>query len=172
MCIVTMLIVPPTILFIHIKIKWLKLSLLAIILFLGMRVSLSTFYFSYGPYKQTVDYIATIYPDVRKVLHITEITAGPMVEYNGNSGIKHYWLKAKMSNVDAFSKILQYKQPGEFLQRGEVFCMVNYSYMELNKENFNLALSESELIKTDTVTDNKVEYGNRILVYLLKYKGK
>jgi uncharacterized membrane protein len=172
MCIVTMLIVPPTILFIYIKLKWLKIGLITIILLLGIRVSISTFYFSYGPYKQTVDYIATTYPDIRKVLHITEITAGPMVEYNGNSGIKHYWLKAKMSNVDAFSEILQYNQPGEFLQNGEVFCVVNYNHMELNKENFDLALSESELIKTDTVTDNKVEFGNKILVYILKYKGK
>ncbi|HEY4787947.1 MAG TPA: glycosyltransferase family 39 protein, partial [Bacteroidales bacterium] len=172
MSIVVMLIVPLAILFIHIRLKWLKIILIATILFLGIQVSVSTFCFSYGPYKQTVEYIATTYPDIRKVLHITEITAGPMVEYNGNTGIRHYWLKAKMSNVDAFPKILQYKQPGEFLRNEEVFCMVNYNNMTLNKENFDLVLSESELLKTDTVTDNKVEYGSKILVYILKYMGK
>lgn len=172
MCIVTMLIVPPTILFIQIKLKWLKIILIAIVLSLGLKVSVSTFYFSYGPYKQTIGYIATTYPDIHKVLHITEITAGPMVEYNDNTEIKHYWLKSKMSNVDAFHEILQYKQPGEFLQSGEVFCMVNFNNMELNKENFDLVLSESELIKTDTVSDNKVYSGNKILVYILKYNGK
>jgi len=171
MSIVTMLIVPPTILFIHIKFKWLKIILIAIILFLGIRVSISTFYFSYGPYKQTVEYIAATYPDIRKMLHITEITAGPMKEYTGKSGLNHYWLKAKMSNVDAF-EIHQYNRPEEFLQNGEVFCVVNFNNIELNKENFDLVLSESELIETDTVTDNKLEFGNKILVYILKYNGK
>lgn len=172
MAIVTMLAVPPVILFIQMKIKWLKMLLLLVILFLGIRISISTYYFSFGPYKQSVEYIATTYPEIKKVLHITEITAGPMTAYNGNSGLGHYWLKAEMSNVDAFKEIHQYKQPGEFLQPGEVFCAVRFNNLELNKENLDLVLSESDLIKTDTVSDNKVEYGNIIQVYLLKYKGR
>jgi hypothetical protein len=44
--------------------------------------------------------------------------------------------------------------------------------LELNKENLDLVLSESELIKTDTVSDNKFKNGIIIQVYLLKYKGK
>jgi len=149
-----------------------KLGLIAVIMFLGVRVSVSTFFFSYGPYKQTIEYIATTYPEIRKVLHLTEITAGPMMEYSGKSGLTHYWLKANMSNVDAFTGIHQYDLPGEFLNPGEVFCVVRFNNSELNKENLDLALSESELIKTDTVIDNKTEFKNRILVYLLKYRGK
>jgi hypothetical protein len=42
----------------------------------------------------------------------------------------------------------------------------------LNKENLDLVLSESELIKKDTVRDNKVKDGIiMIQLYLLKYKG-
>jgi hypothetical protein len=149
-----------------------KAILILVFLFLGIRISISTFYFSYGPYKQTIEYIATTYPEIRKILHLTEITAGPMVEYNGNSGLGHYWLKAEMSNVDAFKEVHQFKQPGEFLQPGEVFCAVRFNNLELNKENLDRVLSESELIKTDTVSDNKVDYGFIIQVYLLKYKGK
>jgi uncharacterized membrane protein len=172
MTIVTMLMVPVAVLFIHIRLTWLKILLVAIILLLGIRVSVSTFYFSYGPYKQTVEYINTRYPNIHKVLHLTEITAGPMLEYNRNTGIGHYWLKAKMSNVDAFKGIHQYHQPSEFLQPGEEFCVVQYSNLELNKENLDLVLSESELMKRDTVYDNKVEYGSIIQVYHLKYRGK
>ncbi|MBN1417053.1 MAG: glycosyltransferase family 39 protein [Bacteroidales bacterium] len=171
--IVVMLVIPPTILFVQMKTEWLKMILISIILFLGIRISVSTFYFSYGPYKQTIEYIATTYPEIRKILHITEITAGPMIEYTGNSGLSHYWLKAEMSNVDAFPQAHQYKQPGEFLEPGEVFCAVRFNNLELNKENLDLVLSESELIKTDTVSDNKVEDGIIIIqVYLLKYKGR
>ena len=172
MAIVTMLAVPPAIFFIQLKIKWMRMLLVFVVIFLGIRISISTYYFSYGPYKQTVEYIAATYPEIRKILHISEITAGPMVEYNGNSGLVHHWLKAEMSNVDAFKEIQQHQQPTEFLQPGEIFCAVQFNNLELNKENLDLVLSESDLMKTDTVSDNKVEYGNSIQVYLLKYKGR
>lgn len=172
MTIVTMLVVPPTILFIRMKINWLKIILISVILILCVRISVSNFHFSYGPYKQTIEYISATYPEIKKILHITEVTAGPMVEYTGNSGLSHYWLKAKMSNVDAFTEVHQYNQPGEFLQPGEVFCTVRFHNLELNKENLELVLSESELIKTDTVNDIKLQNGIMIQVYLLKYKGK
>lgn len=172
MTIVTMLVIPPTIFVIRMKIKWLKIILISVILFLGVRISISNFHFSYGPYKQTIEYISATYPEIKKILHITEVTAGPMVEYSGNSGLSHYWLKAKMSNVDAFTEVHQYNQPGEFLQPGEVFCTVRFHNLELNKENLDLVLSESELIKTDTVNDNKLQNGIMIQVYLLKYKGR
>jgi uncharacterized membrane protein len=171
MAIVTMLAVPVTVLFMQIKLKWLKLSLISVILFLGIRVSISNFYFSYGPYKQTIGYIDTVYPEISKILHITEVTAGPMIEYNGNTGLSHYWLKAKMSNVDAFPEIHQFEQPEEFLAPGEVFCAVRFQNLELNQENLERVLSESQLLKTDTVRDNKVRDGIMIQVYLLKYKG-
>lgn len=171
MAIVIMLAVPSTIFFMQLKMKWLKILLLSIVVFLGVRIAISTSYFSYGPYRQAVEYIGTAYPEVSKILHLTEITAGPMVEYNGNSGLEHYWLKAEMSNVDAFTGIHQYNRPGEFLQPGELFCTVRFNGLELNKEKLDLILTESDLIKTDTVSDNKVEYGNIIQVYLLKYKG-
>jgi len=170
--IVIMLVISPTILLIQMKIKWLKIILISVILILGIRISISNFSFSYGPYKQTIEYISTTYPEIKKILHITEVTAGPMVEYNGTSGLSHYWLKAKMSNVDAFTEVHQYNQPGEFLEPGEEFCAVRFHNLELNKENLDLVLSESELIKTDTVSDKKFENGIIIQIYLLKYRGR
>ena len=95
-----------------------------------------------------------------------------MTEYNGTSGLSHYWLKAKMSNVDAFPEVHQFNQPGEFLEPGEEFCTVRFHNLELNKENLDLVLSESELIKIDTVRDNKLKNGIFIQLYLLKYIGK
>jgi hypothetical protein len=77
-----------------------------------------------------------------------------------------------MSNVDAFTEVHQYHLPGEFLRPGEEFCAVRFHNLELNIENLDLVFSESELIKTDTVNDNKFENGIMIQVYLLKYKGR
>jgi uncharacterized membrane protein len=172
MSIVIMLVIPPTILLIGMKIEWLKIMLISVILSLGIWISVSNFYFSYGPYKQTVEYISATYPEIKKILHITEVTAGPMAEYTGTSGLSHYWLKAKMSNVDAFPEVHQYNKPGEFLESGEEFCAVRFNNLELNKENLDLVLSESELIKKDTVRDIKLKNGIIIQVYLLKYRGK
>ena len=172
MAMVVMLVVPVTILLVSLKARWLKIVLVSMILVLGIKVSISSSYFSYGPYKQAVEYITKTYPDIHKIVHISEITAGPMVEYSGSTNLSHYWLKAKMSNVDAFPEIHQYKQPCDFLKPGELFFMVNFNTLELNKENFDRVLAESQLISTDTVADNKVKSGNRILVYLLKYRGE
>jgi len=169
--IVTMLIMPVTILFTRMRIQWLRMILIPVILFLGIKISLSAFSFSYGPYKQTIEYITHTYPEINKILHITEVTAGPMIEYNDNSGLSHYWLKAEMSNVDAFPEIHQYSLPEEFLRPGEEFCVVRFHNLELNQKNLDLVLSESDLIKKDTVFDNKVEYGIFMQLYLLKYKG-
>jgi hypothetical protein len=95
-----------------------------------------------------------------------------MTEYSGNSRLSHYWLKANMSNVDAFTEVHQFNKPEEFLQSGETFCTVRFHNLELNKENLDLILSESELIKVDTVRDKKVENGIFIQLYLLRYTGK
>jgi len=166
-----MLIIPVSILLTRMEIKWLKIILIPVILFLGIRISVSAFHFSYGPYKQTIEYIGHTYPEISKILHITEVTAGPMIEYNVNPGLSHYWLKAEMSNVDAFPGIKQYQKPGEFLKYGEKFCVVRFHNLELNQKNLDLVLSESELIKKDTVYDNKFENGIFIQLYLLNYKG-
>lgn len=171
MTIVTMLMIAPTILILQMNNNWLKTILISVILVLGVHVSLSNFGFSYGPYKQTIQYISSTYPEIKKVLHISEITAGPLAEYSNNSGLSHYWLKAEMSNVDAFKDVHQYNQPEEFLQPGENYCAVRFQNLELNIENFNRVLSESELVKIDTIRDYKVKNGIYIQLYLLKYKG-
>lgn len=170
--IVLMLIVPVTILLTRVKPGWLRVVLLPAILFLGIRTSVNAFGFSYGPYKQTIEYISRTYPEIKKLLHLTEVTAGPLTEYNGNSGLTHYWLKAEMSNVDAFTAILQYTRPDEFLEPGERFLVTRFHTMDLNQVNMDLILSESELIRTDTVFDRKAEGGIFLQLYLLEYKGR
>ncbi len=151
--------------------RWVARSLAALILALGVSVSSSVFTFSYGPYKQAIEHISETYPGVKKVVHIAEITAGPMLYYNGRSGLQHCWLKAKMSNVDAFTGIRQYNQPQEFLQPGETFLVAQFNTLALNAENLDLLLSQSELLQTDTVINHKIESPNRILLYLLQYKA-
>ncbi|MGE4568375.1 MAG: hypothetical protein AB7C90_04215 [Bacteroidales bacterium] len=171
MAIVMLPAVPVAILLANLHNRWVARALAALILVLGVSVSSTVFTFSYGPYKQAVNYIGQTYPEVKKVVHIAEITAGPMLHYNGNSALQHCWLKAKMSNVDAFTGIRQYNRPQEFLQPGEIFLVAQFNTLALNAENLDLLLAQSKLLQTDTVINNKVESGNRILLYLLQYKA-
>lgn len=171
MTIVTMLAVAPTILFIRLKIRWLKMILIPAVVLLGVWISVSNFSFSYGPYKQTIEYISATYPEIKKILHITEVTAGPLAEYSGDSQLSHYFLKAEMSNVDAFTTVRQYSRPDEFLIPGEEFCAVRFHNLELNIKNLDQVLSESELIKKDTVFDKKFKNGIYMQLYILRYKG-
>ncbi|HPF51725.1 MAG TPA: glycosyltransferase family 39 protein [Draconibacterium sp.] len=171
MTIVTMLAVPIAVLIIQVRIKWLKGLILLLVVSTGLWIGFSSYSFSYGPYRQTIDYISTTYPEVKKILHISEVTAGPLVEYTGSTGFSHYWLDAEMSNVDAFTEVQQYKAPEEFLQPGEEFCVVRFHDLELNLNNLERVLSESVLLKTDTVHDNKMQYGIMIQLYLCRFKG-
>ena len=171
MTIVTMLAVAPTIFFMRMKMVWLKIILIPAIGLLSVWISVSNFSFSYGPYQQTIEYISTAYPQIRKILHLTEVTAGPLAEYSSDSQLSHYFLKAEMSNVDAFTTVQQYSRPEEFLQPGEEFCAVRFHNLELNINNLDSVLSESELIKKDTVFDEKFKNGIFIQLYLLRYKG-
>jgi len=153
------------------KMVWLKIILIPAIGLLSVWISVSNFSFSYGPYQQTIEYISTAYPQIRKILHLTEVTAGPLAEYSSDSQLSHYFLKADMSNVDAFTTVQQYSRPEEFLQPGEEFCAVRFHNLELNINNLDSVLSESELIKKDTVFDEKFKNGIFIQLYLLRYKG-
>ncbi|WP_319501629.1 glycosyltransferase family 39 protein [uncultured Draconibacterium sp.] len=172
MAIVSMLVVAPTILLIRIKATWVKILLLIAIFMLNMRISASIFSFSYGPYKQTIEYVTTNYPEIKKMVHVTEVTAGPLIEYSKKTDLTHYWLKAEMSNVDAFTEVHQYSQPSQFLQPNEQFCAVRFNNLELNIKNLNRIISESELLKIDTISDNKFKNGIFIQLYLLKYEGE
>jgi 4-amino-4-deoxy-L-arabinose transferase-like glycosyltransferase len=176
MTIVTMLMVTPTVFFITCKFKWLTRILLGILVCCGLYTSFGSSYFSFGPYRQSMEYLPKAHPEVKKILHVIEITTGPLLEYSENAGLSHYWLNNEKTivytNLNVFKNLHQIKTLNEFLNKDEVFCMVSFEELALNKENLNLVLSESDLIQVDTITDNKIRNGFKLLFYILRYKGK
>jgi uncharacterized membrane protein len=178
MNIVILLLVPPTLFFIAVKNIWVKGVIITVLLGCGIYVSIGASYFSYGPYKQSVEYIHKTYPEIKKVFHIIEITAGPFVEY-GNSDIENYWFQPKntivFTNMDVFSNLHTTDSLGKVLKKDELFCVANPLNLSihLNENNLKKILSESQLLKVDTVADNKVKYDKIIfLLYILKYQGE
>jgi hypothetical protein len=150
--------------------------LLGFLVCCGLYTSFGSSYFSFGPYRQSMEYLPKAHPEVKKILHVIEITTGPLLEYSENAGLSHYWLNNEKTivytNLNVFKNLHQIKTLNEFLNKDEVFCMVSFEELALNKENLNLVLSESDLIQVDTITDNKIRNGSKLLFYILRYKGK
>jgi len=93
MTIVTMLMVPPALYFTTGKNKLFKGILLTLVLCCGIYTSIALSYFSYGPYKQSLEHMLKVHPEIKKIVHITEITAGPLLDHNQIGPWKHYWLE-------------------------------------------------------------------------------
>ena len=175
MTIAPLLMVPPALYFINSNYKWIKRILLASLFCCGIYIAVSASFFSMGPYRQTLEYIHKTYPDVKKILHINEVTAGPLTAYSIPGQATNYWLKNEntvaYTNVDVFDKLHQVKSIDEMLKDGEIFCLVNFKYLPLNSKNEELILSRCKVVKVDEVIDNKSPEGIVITLHILQYEG-
>ena len=173
--ILTMLIVPPTLFLIRAKIKWVKISLLLLFLCCGIYTSISSFSISMGPYKQSLDQLQKAHPDVKKIVHISEVTTGPLLEYNKIGNWDHYWLNndsaSYYTNINVFTDLHQISSLDELLSQDESFCLVDMANNPLNRENLNLILSKSYVTTIDTVRDAKSKTPISLLFYILQYQS-
>jgi hypothetical protein len=176
MCVVTMIMVAPTLYFMSGGYKWVKAILLGAILCCGIYISITGSYFSYGPYKQSLDYLAKAHPEIKKLIHVTEITAGPFYEYGSNGPWTQYCIRNARArwytNMYVFENYLAVDNLDHILEKGELFCAVDYPVVDFNKVNLDHILSQSETLNIDTVADNKPYSGAKILLYILKYQGE
>jgi 4-amino-4-deoxy-L-arabinose transferase-like glycosyltransferase len=174
MCMVTMLMVPPAIFFMSGGIKWLKVILSGVVMCLGVYISIAGSYFSYGPYKQSAEYLADKHPDIKKIVNFHEILVGPLMEYDKNKQLTHYLLKNKntalYTNMAVFDGLHEFNKLDDILKKDELFCVPNFPFFTLNQSNLDLILSQSQVVNIDEVIDNKA-YGSKILLYILKYQG-
>ncbi len=180
MNIVTMLLVPPTLFFITSKNIWLKGVLIVVLLICGIVVSLKASYFSYGPYKQSIEYLQKTDPEIKNIFHVFEASVGPFIEYS-NPDIKNYWFKNEQTivftNMDVFRNLYTTDSIGKVLKNGEPFCVASFENLPFNENNLKQILSESQVLKVDTVVDNKakfddimVAYIHKMVLYILKYQ--
>ena len=170
-----MLMVPPALFFIQQKNNWIKWSLLTLFFICGVYTSVKASFFSYGPYRQSMEYLSKAHPEVQKILHVTEITSGSLMEHNTIGNWQHYFLKNEKTlyytNMKVFKELHQTGSLDEFLIPDEEFCVFNLQDFYLNKENFDQVLSECQTVAVDTITDNKSKDRFQLLLYVLKFRG-
>jgi hypothetical protein len=176
MCVITMLAVPPAVLLASGGYRWAKLAILGLILCCGAHIVIAGSYFSFGPYKQSLDYLEQNRPGVKKLVHVNELTAGPFYEYGRGGPWRQYCMKNKDSvwftNMDAFEGSRAIENLDEVLEKGEVFGMPKFLNLGLNEKNCDLILSQSETVAEETVEDNRPHGAIKIMLYILKYRGK
>ena len=169
--IIITLLVPVTLFFISSKNNWIKGIILIAILIFGIKVSIEGSFFSFGPYKQSLNYLHEKNPEIKKVFHVLETTAGPFAEYD-TYDIQNYWYDPESTivytNMDVFTNLLKTDSLGKALKKDEPFCVANFPFMPFNENNMKRILSESKLTKLDTVLDSKGP--GFILLYMLKYQ--
>ncbi len=175
MCVITMLMVPPAILLYSGGHKWLKLTVQCLILCCGICIIIPATYYSFGPYRQSLDYLQKEHPKVETIIHVSELTAGPFCEYGRESPWRQYYMKNEGSswytNMNVFDRLHSIKTLDEVLKKDEIFCMPIFRNAQLNKNNSDLILSQSKTIAVDTVKDNKPYSGIQFVLYTLKYCG-
>ena len=172
--IIVMLLIPVTLFFMNTKNNWVKGIVLAAVFIPGMNISIEGSFFSYGSYKKSMDYIHEKHPEIRKVFHVLETTAGPFAEYD-NFNIQNYWYNPDSTivytNMNVFNNLLAAGSLHKVLKKDELFCVANFPAMPFNENNMKRIISESRLTKVDTVFDKRIPQGVYILLYMLKYQG-
>jgi 4-amino-4-deoxy-L-arabinose transferase-like glycosyltransferase len=172
--IIVLILIPVSLFFTSTKTNWIKGIVLAAILVFGIKISIDGSSFSFGPYQQSMNHIHEKCPEIRKVFHVIESSAGPFAECN-NFDIQNYWYNPEATvvytNMDVFDNLIQTYSLGKVLQKEEPFCLATFPLLPFNENNVKRILSESQLTRVDTVFDNKMTQGFYIILYLLKYEG-
>jgi len=166
-----MLMVPPALFLITFKNDWKKVIIISVLLSCGFIVSRGSSYFSFGPYKQSVEYLHKTYPEVHKVFHVIEVTVGPFVEYSPVE-IENYWFNPKktivFTNMAVFHNLHTTASLDNVLNKDESFCVASFPNLSFNTNNLKEILAKSQLLKIDTIVDNKVGHGSKIVLFILK----
>lgn len=173
--VVTMLMVPAALFFMTNKMKHIKTALLILIVTCGLVTVTKGYAFSMGPYKQSLNYLHKTHPDVKKIVHVIELTTGPLLEHNETGKWNHYWVNNEKSvfytNLNVFSELHQVQSLDECLLSDEIFCLADMEIAPLNREMLNEILTESEVIQVEKIIDEKTNSALTISLYILKYLG-
>jgi len=88
--IIILILVPVTLFFTSTKNNWIKGIVLTVIFVFGIKISIDGSFFSFGPYQQSMNQIHYKCPEIKKVFHVVESSAGPFAECS-NFDIQNYW---------------------------------------------------------------------------------
>jgi len=120
-----------------------------------------------------------VHPDVRKIVHISELTGSTFAEYNDLGPWEQFWLETESTvqytNMKAFRGLRPVRSLKDAVQSGERFCLADFPAVPLNRKNLDLIMRQSRKLGVDTVADDKVAVPTRrpkLALYYLQYLGE
>ena len=172
MTIAPLLMVPPAIVLTRLHPPWPKAVLLAGSLACGLFIVFSESSFSFGPNQQALRCLARTHPEVRKILHLNEVTAGPFYEYGRGDPWQQYYLNnagtSWYSNMEAFDGMTAIRSLEEMAGDGEVFCLAEFAAFALNGQNLSLVTAQCDELGVEEITDDKMNTGVALKLHILK----
>jgi hypothetical protein len=177
--IVTMLAVPPALFFVELRQRLVKGVLLAVFVGTGIYSSIDAGKDSLGAYQAALRFLKQVHPDVRKIVHISELTGSTFAEYNDLGPWEQFWLETESTvqytNMKAFRGLRPVRSLKDAVQSGERFCLADFPAVPLNRKNLDLIMRQSRKLGVDTVADDKVAVPTRrpkLALYYLQYLGE
>jgi len=171
---VVLLMLGPTLFLLDCRGKLLKGMTLAILLGCGLYTSLEISKVSMGPYRQSLEYLHATHPEIKKIVHVSELTTGSLLEHNHIGDWEHYWVKSKeavnYTNIQVFDELIVRDSLGAIVTPGEVFCLADIAGSPLNHDHIDTLLSQCQVLEKETVEDRKSIRTLNILLYTLQYR--
>ena len=172
MTIAPLLMVPPVVVMLRWRTPWPKAIVLAGSLACGLFIVVPESGFSFGPNQRALRSLAQTHPEVVKILHLNEVTAGPFAEYGRGGPWRQYYLNNEgtswYSNMEAFDDMEPVQSLDEAVGGGEVFCLVEFAGFSLNGQNLNLVASRCDTIAVEDILDDKPYAGPPLKLHIFK----
>ena len=155
--------------------RWLQAIVLVVALSCGGYVVTAESHFSFGPYQQALQRLAQAHPEVKKVLHLTELTASPFAEYGRGGNLDQAYLRNAQSswysNMEAMDNLTRIPDLNAWVKPGETFCLVIFENVPLNLVNLDLVVNQCRTIAVEEVADAKPYPGIKLKLYVLTRNG-
>jgi hypothetical protein len=124
-----------------------------------------------------MQYLVKKYPQITTIVHISVVTAGPLIEHGREApNLRHYWLDRKhtvaYSNLNVFDRLHRVGSPDDFLKEDDEYLVASYPGLPHNADTLDLLTKRSGLVRTETVVDRKSEDKMVLLFYVMKYRGE
>ncbi len=172
MTIAPLLVVPPVFALLRMRSVLARWLVLAVALVCGLYVVFSESGFSFGPYQRALQTLAREHPEVRKVVHVNEVTAGPFHEYGrGGPWMQFYIHNAGTSwysNMEILAGMAAVPDVGAIADPGEVICLVEFAGLPLNGHNLERTMARCDVVAQVEVYDDKPYAGVLLKLHILR----
>ncbi len=171
---VVLLMVAPTLLLMDCRRKLIQGIILVILIGCGLYTSYRISQISMGPYRQSLEHLHETHPDIQKIVHVSELTTGSLLEHNAIGNWEHYWVKSDQAifytNIDVFDDLIVRDSLADIVTPGEVFCLVDVIGSPLNQEHIKALMAQCQVLSEEPVEDNQPYRTMNILETILLYQ--